>query len=159
MKKLRVKVFCCSACGFSEGFRQMGFKIIYGFDHWKSAVDTFNYNFNLDCSPKNILGFKDSIDEIENLLNTEIIIGSQSCVSFSSSNKSGNADKSLGVELTETFLKIAAFKKHQPNSKLKAWFMENVVISRRHLQPKYCFINFFNAAFYICSARVLQRTA
>lgn len=137
--KLKVIDFFCGAGGFSEGFRQMGFEIVYGFDHWKPAVDTFNHNFNLNCEIKNILEFKSSISEIENLPNTEIIIGSPPCVSFSSSNKSGNADKSLGVELTETFLRIVAVKKHQPNSKLKAWFMENVVNSKRYLQTAYTF--------------------
>lgn len=139
MSKLRVIDFFCGAGGFSEGFRQMGYEIIYGFDHWKPAVDTFNFNFKLNCEVKNILDFKHSVDEIENLPNTEIIIGSPPCVSFSSSNKSGNADKSLGVELTETFLRIVAVKKHQPNSVLKAWFMENVVNSKRYLQTAYTF--------------------
>ena len=139
MNKLKVIDFFCGAGGFSEGFRQMGYEIIYGFDHWKPAVDTFNHNFNLNCEIKNILDFKKSIAEIENLPNTEIIIGSPPCVSFSSSNKSGNADKSLGVELTETFLRIVAVKKHQPNSILKAWFMENVVNSKRYLQTAYTF--------------------
>ena len=139
MKKLRVIDFFCGAGGFSEGFRQMGYEIIYGFDHWKPAVETYNHNFNLNCVVKNILDFKSSITEIESLPNTEIIIGSPPCVSFSSSNKSGNADKSLGVELTETFLRIVAVKKHQPNSILKAWFMENVVNSKRYLQTAYTF--------------------
>jgi len=137
--KLKVIDFFCGAGGFSEGFRQMGFKIIHGFDHWKPAVDTYNHNFGLTCEPKNILDFKKSIEEIERLPNTEIIIGSPPCVSFSSSNKSGKADKSLGVELTETFLRIVAVKKHQPNSILKAWFMENVVNSKRYLQTAYTF--------------------
>jgi DNA (cytosine-5)-methyltransferase 1 len=48
MKKLRVIDFFCGAGGFSEGFRQMGYEIVYGFDHWKPAVDTFNHNFNLN---------------------------------------------------------------------------------------------------------------
>lgn len=139
MEKMRVIDFFCGAGGFSEGFRQMGYEIIYGFDHWKPAVETFNFNFNLNCEIKNILDFKYSIEEIENLPNTEIIIGSPPCVSFSSSNKSGNADKSLGVELTETFLRIVAVKKHQPNSVLKAWLMENVVNSKRYLQTAYTF--------------------
>jgi DNA (cytosine-5)-methyltransferase 1 len=139
MKKLRVIDFFCGAGGFSEGFRQMGYEIIYGFDHWKPAVETYNHNFNLNCVVKNILDFKSAIAEIESLPNTEIIIGSPPCVSFSSSNKSGNADKSLGVELTETFLRIVAVKKHQPNSILKAWFMENVVNSKRYLQTAYTF--------------------
>jgi len=100
MSKLRVIDFFCGAGGFSEGFRQMGYKIVYGFDHWKPAVDTFNHNFDLNCETKNILNFKNSIEEIEKLPNTQIIIGSPPCVSFSSSNKSGNADKSLGVLLS-----------------------------------------------------------
>lgn len=136
---LTVIDFFCGAGGFSEGFRQMGFEIKYGYDHWKPAVDTYNHNFNLQCEAKNILDFKNSIEEIENLPDTDVIIGSPPCVSFSSSNKSGNADKSLGVELTETFLKIVAIKKHQPNSILKAWFMENVVNSKRYLQTAYTF--------------------
>jgi len=139
MTKLRVIDFFCGAGGFSEGFRQMGYEIVYGFDNWKPAVETFNHNFHLNCEVKNILDFKYSEDEIENLPNTEIIIGSPPCVSFSSSNKSGNADKSLGVDLTETFLRIVAVKKHQPNSILKAWFMENVVNSKRYLQTAYTF--------------------
>lgn len=139
LRKLKVIDFFCGAGGFSEGFKQKGYEIIYGFDHWKPAVDTFNHNFKLNCEPKNILDFRNSIEEIDNLPNTEIIIGSPPCVSFSSSNKSGNADKSLGVELTETFLKIVAVKKHQPNSILQAWFMENVVNSKRYLQTAYTF--------------------
>ncbi len=139
MKKLTVLDFFCGAGGFSEGFRQMGYEIIYGFDHWKPAVDTFNHNFGLNCEVKNILDFKNGTEEIEALPNTEVIIGSPPCVSFSSSNKSGNADKSLGVDLTETFLRIVAVKKHQKNSVLKAWFMENVVNSKRYLQTAYTF--------------------
>lgn len=137
--QLTVIDFFCGAGGFSEGFRQMGYKIIYGFDYWKPAVDTFNHNFNLKCEAKNILDFRKSIEEIEGLPDTDIIIGSPPCVSFSSSNKSGKADKSLGLELTESFLRIVAIKKHQPNSMLKAWFMENVVNSKRYLQTQYTF--------------------
>ena len=139
MSQLSVVDFFCGAGGFSEGFKQMGFNILYGYDHWKPAVETFNHNFDLDCKVKNILDFKDSIDEINEIPDTDIILGSPPCVSFSSSNKSGKADKSLGVDLTETFLRIVAIKKHQPNSKLKAWFMENVTNSKRYLQPSYTF--------------------
>lgn len=131
--------FFCGAGGFSEGFRQEGFEIVLGIDHWQPAMDTFNYNFNKELSTKNIHDFANSIEEIENLPDTDVIIGSPPCVSFSSSNKSGKADKSLGVKLTETFLRIVAVKKYKRNSKLKAWFMENVTNSRRYLQPSYTF--------------------
>ena len=136
--KLTVIDFFCGAGGFSEGFRQMGFEIVKGYDHWRPAIETYNHNFGTDSTIKNILDFK-SIDEIEALPDTDVIIGSPPCVSFSSSNKSGKADKSLGVQLTECFLRIVAVKKHQKNSTLKAWFMENVVNSKRYLQPEYTF--------------------
>ena len=136
--KLTVIDFFCGAGGFSEGFRQMGFEIVKGYDHWRPAIETYNHNFGTNSTIKNILDFK-NIEEIEALPNTDVIIGSPPCVSFSSSNKSGKADKSLGVQLTECFLRIVAVKKHQKNSILKAWFMENVVNSKRYLQPEYTF--------------------
>ena len=139
MNKLTAIDFFCGAGGFSEGFKQMGFELLYGYDHWKPAVDTYNHNFGLNCKPKNILSFANSIEEIERIPDSDIILGSPPCVSFSSSNKSGKADKSLGVKLTETFLRIIAVKKHKPNSQLKAWFMENVVNSKRYLQTEYTF--------------------
>ncbi|MFZ4680424.1 MAG: DNA cytosine methyltransferase [Flavobacterium sp.] len=137
--KLTIIDFFCGAGGFSEGFRQYGFEILLGVDHWQPAIDTFNHNFKKEFNTKNILDFSKSVDEIENLPDSDVIIGSPPCVSFSSSNKSGKADKSLGVQLTETFLRIVAVKKHKPDSKLKAWFMENVVNSKKHLQPSYTF--------------------
>jgi DNA (cytosine-5)-methyltransferase 1 len=137
--KLTVIDFFCGAGGFSEGFRQQGFDIILGIDHWKPAIETYNYNYNKNFITRDILEFSKSIDEIEKLVNSDVIIGSPPCVSFSSSNKSGKADKSLGLELTETFLRIVAVKKHMPNSKLKAWYMENVVNSKKFLKPFYTF--------------------
>jgi DNA (cytosine-5)-methyltransferase 1 len=139
MRKLTVIDFFCGAGGFSEGFRQHGFEIILGIDHWKPAIDTFNHNFNKDFNTKNILDFSKSIEEIESLPDSDVMIGSPPCVSFSNSNKSGKADKSLGVQLTETFLRIVAVKKHKSNSKLKAWFMENVVNSKNQLQNNQTF--------------------
>lgn len=136
---LTVIDFFCGAGGFSEGFRQQGFKIICGIDCWEPAIRTFNHNFGLNCSPKNILDFEISIEEIEKLPDTNIIIGSPPCVTFSSSNKSGKADKSLGIRLTEVFLRIVAVKKHQPSSILKAWFMENVTNSVDYLNDYYTF--------------------
>ena len=140
MKKLTVIDFFCGAGGFSEGFRQQGFDIIQGVDNWKPAIDTFNHNFGLNNVIQDITKFKD-IKHIHNLPNTDIILGSPPCVSFSSSNKCGNADKSLGINLIEIFLKIIAVKKHQQNSQLKAWFMENVVNSIKYTKDKYSFVD------------------
>ena len=139
MYKLTVIDFFCGAGGFSEGFRQQGFEIVYGIDSWKPAIDSFNFNFGLECKPRNILEFETSIKRIEELPDTDVIIGSPPCVSFSSSNKSGKADKSLGLKLIKIFLRVVAIKKHKPNSKLKAWFMENVNNSSNHLPKQYKF--------------------
>ena len=138
MKDLTVIDFFCGAGGFSEGFRQEGFKILKGVDHWRPAIDTYNHNFGLNCSVKNMLTLS-SLERIDELPNTTVILGSPPCVSFSSSNRSGNADKAMGVTLSEIFLKIVAVKKHQPGSSLKAWFMENVAKSKGHLREQYRF--------------------
>ncbi|MFK7814305.1 MAG: DNA cytosine methyltransferase [Maribacter sp.] len=139
MKTLTVIDFFCGAGGFSEGFRQAGYEIIQGYDNWQTAINTFNHNFKTESSVKNILEFKDSIDEIDNLPNTDVIIGSPPCVSFSSSNISGKADKESGVTLTKVFLRIVAVKKFQRDSQLKAWYMENVSNSRNYLADYYTF--------------------
>ena len=139
MPKLTVIDFFCGAGGFSEGFRQQGFDIVHGVDNWRPAIDTFNCNFNLDSTTQNILDFADDVEAINNLPNTDVILGSPPCVSFSTSNKCGTADKSLGIALIEVFLRIIAVKKHHPNSQLKAWFMENVVNSVKHTKKQYTF--------------------
>lgn len=139
MSKFKVIDFFCGAGGFSEGFRQVGFEIVKGYDNWQPAINTYNHNFSTVSEVKNILDFKDEVVGINNLPNTEIIIGSPPCVSFSSSNKSGKADKSLGLDLTKCFLRIVAIKKHQKDSILKAWFMENVSNSKKYISYIYSF--------------------
>lgn len=139
MSKLNVIDFFCGAGGFSEGFKQMGFKIIKGYDNWQPAINTFNHNFGTDSKVENILNFINSVEKINQLPRTEIIIGSPPCVSFSSSNKSGKADKSLGLDLTKCFLRIVAVKKHEKGSILEAWFMENVANSKKYISQKYSF--------------------
>jgi DNA (cytosine-5)-methyltransferase 1 len=139
MDKLTVIDIFCGAGGFSEGFRQQGFEIVKGVDYWEPAIKTFNHNFGLDCAVKNVLDFENSIEEIESLPDTDVIIGSPPCVTFSSSNISGKADKTSGVTLTQIFLRIVAIKKWKPNSRLKAWYMENVPSSIKHLGNEYTF--------------------
>ncbi len=139
MNELSVIDIFCGSGGFSEGFRQQGFNVKLGIDSWKPAIDTFNHNFGLNCSVKNVLDFRKSIKEIEALPDTEVIIGSPPCVSFSRSNLSGKADKSSGVLLTKIFLRIVAVKKFKKGSKLKAWYMENVTNSINYLNDYYTF--------------------
>jgi len=137
--KLTVIDFFGGAGGFSEGFRQQGFEVIKGVDYWKPAVDTFNHNFGLDGKSIDVLEYAEDIGKINQLPDSDIILGSPPCVSFSSSNKQGGADKTLGISLIETFFRIVAVKKHQPNSNLKAWFMENVSNSIKHTKDTYTF--------------------
>ncbi|MEX1002266.1 MAG: DNA cytosine methyltransferase [Crocinitomicaceae bacterium] len=139
MRKPAVIDIFCGAGGFSEGFRQQGFDIKLGIDHWEPAIKTFNHNFGLNSSVKNVLDFEHSVDEIEALPDTEVIIGSPPCVTFSSSNISGKADKTSGITLTQIFLRIVAVKKWKNGSKLEAWFMENVPSSIKHLGNEYTF--------------------
>ena len=139
-KKPQVIDFFCGAGGFSEGFRQQGFEIVMGVDNWPLAIETHNLNHNLDDKPMDVLDFrKCKIEAINNLPDTEIIVGSPPCVLFSLSNKGGNVDKTLGIHLIEAFLRIVAVKKHQPSSKLVAWFMENVPNSRNYVKDAYTF--------------------
>ncbi len=102
-------------------------------------MDTFNFNFGSCHKTRDVLDFEFSEAEIEALPDAEVIIGSPPCVSFSSSNTSSRADKVLGVRLIKTFLRIVAVKKHQRDSVLQAWFMENVERSRKHLADSYTF--------------------
>lgn len=137
-KKPQVIDFFCGAGGFSEGFRQQGFQVAMGIDNWLPAIETHNLNHNLNDKVKDVLDFE-SIEEIEALPDTEVIVGSPPCVLFSLSNKGGKADKTLGIRLIESYLRVIAVKKHQPKSKLTAWFMENVPNSKNYLRDTYTF--------------------
>lgn len=141
--ELTVIDFFCGWGGFSEGFRQQGFKVLMGIDHWQPAIDTHNLNHWLSDGTKSVLDFwsEDSGDvaQIESLPDSTCIIWSPPCVSFSSSNKSWKADKTLWIRLIEAYLRVVAVKKHKPNSKLRAWFMENVPNSRKYVWPEYTF--------------------
>src|SRR3989344_9512301 len=110
-RKPQVIVFFGGAGGFAEGFRQQGFDIVRGIDNWPPAIETHNLNHNLNDTVKDVLDFE-SIKEIDTLPNTEVIVGSPPCVLFSLSNKGGKADKTLGIRLIESFLRVVAVKKH-----------------------------------------------
>lgn len=138
-KKPTVIDFFCGAGGFSEGFRQQGFKIVMGIDNWRPALESHNLNHGLNDVPKDILDFENSLDEIHKLPNTEVIIGSPPCVLFSMSNRAGKSDKTLGIRLIEAYLRVITVKKYQKKSCLQAWFLENVPNSRKYIKPRYTF--------------------
>lgn len=115
--KLRVADFYCGAGGFSEGFRQMGFKIIYGMDNWAPAVETFRKNFpTADVpSPTDILNIN-----LHELPDVDVVIGGPPCTYFSLSNRGGNGDIAKGIKLVNRFLMI--IEELDP----KWWVMENI---------------------------------
>jgi DNA (cytosine-5)-methyltransferase 1 len=135
--KLTVADFFCGAGGFSEGFNQEGFEIAFALDYWKPAHITHMHNHpNCKGLCMNILDIDfNKIDEI--IPDTDIIIGSPPCISFSNSNSSGKADKTLGIKLILQFLKIVLYKQTKFNSKLKFWIMENVPNSIKFVKDKY----------------------
>ena len=136
---MRVADFFCGAGGFSEGFRMMGFDVAFALDSWKPAIETHEFNHpRCKHSDRDIL--KIGIDEIDSIIpDTEVMIGSPPCVSFSGSNKAGKADKGLGIELMEKYLQIIAYKKNKKGSMLKHWILENVPNADKHLKDSYTF--------------------
>lgn len=137
--RLTVLDLFSGAGGFSEGFRSAGFSIVGGVEKSGPAIDTFNINFGLDIGPRDILYFEKRPDRIEELPDTDVIVGSPPCVSFSYSNKYWSGDKSHGIRLIKVFLAIIAVKKHKPNSCLKGWFMENVPNALKSMKATYSF--------------------
>ncbi|MBI5002094.1 DNA cytosine methyltransferase [Candidatus Woesearchaeota archaeon] len=139
--------FFCGAGGFSEGFRHAGFKVIFALDNWEIARQTHKLNHpeskhpGLDCYYETkgdiLLIPPERVNEI--VEDVDVIIGSPPCVSFSSSNRAGKADKSIGIKLIEKYFQIIAIKKHKINSRLKYWIMENVPNSRSFLKKYYTF--------------------
>ena len=137
---MRVADFFCGAGGFSEGFRQAGFEIVFAVDKWEPAVTTYKGNKpGVNVIQDDVLRISYlPDDEFEALVpDTEVIIGSPPCQSFSNSNKSGNGDKSLGIRLIEAYLRIIARKMKKKDSILKYWVLENVPNSQKYIKESY----------------------
>jgi DNA (cytosine-5)-methyltransferase 1 len=137
---MRVIDLFCGAGGFSEGFKQAGFDVIWAVDNWQPAVLTHQKNH-----PEGVTYFGD-VEKIaylpdkefnELVQDSEIIIGSPPCVDFSNSNRSGKADKSHGIQLIKSFLRIVARKKYKKNSVLKYWILENVANAKTYVKDSY----------------------
>lgn len=99
---MRVADFFCGGGGFSEGFRQAGFNIVFAVDKWEPAITTYKGNKpGVNAILDDVIRISNlPDDEFEALVpDSEVIIGSPPCQSFSHSNKSGNADKSIMIPL------------------------------------------------------------
>lgn len=137
---MRVADFFCGGGGFSEGFRQAGFDVVFAVDKWEPAVNTYKGN------KPGVNVIQDDVirismlpdDEFEKLVpDSEVIIGSPPCQSFSHSNKSGNGDKALGIKLIEAYLRIIARKKYKQGSVLRYWVLENVPAVKDYIKEEY----------------------
>ena len=142
---MRVADFFCGGGGFSEGFRQAGFDIVFAVDKWEPAVNTYRGNKpGVNVIQDDVIRISNlPDDEFEKLVpDSEVIIGSPPCQSFSHSNKSGNADKSLGIKLIEAYLKIIFRKKFKQGSILQYWVLENVPAVKDYIKEEYSAADF-----------------
>lgn len=100
----------CGAGGFSEGFRQAGFEIIFGIDNNQNACKTFRYNFpeaKVLCA---------DIKNVDEFPKADVVIGSPPCKEFSI----GNNNRTFDTSLISRFLEIVE------QIKPKFYVMENV---------------------------------
>lgn len=137
---MRVADFFCGGGGFSEGFRQAGFQIVFAVDKWEPAVTTYKGNKpGVNVIQDDVIRISKLDDEeFERIVpDSEVIIGSPPCQAFSHSNKSGNGDKTLGIQLIEAYLRIIARKKAKPNSVLRYWVLENVPSVKNYIKDEY----------------------
>jgi DNA (cytosine-5)-methyltransferase 1 len=132
--------FFCGGGGFSEGFRQAGFEVIWAVDNWKVAVDTHNENHpegTAICDDVIRISQLPDKEFHELVPDSNVIIGSPPCTFFSNSNRSGNGDKEKGKELILAYLRIVARKMYRKGSVLQYWLLENVPKVETHIQDEY----------------------
>jgi DNA-cytosine methyltransferase len=102
MKRTQLTVgdLYCGAGGFSEGFRQAGFKILWGVDNWGPAATTFANNFSeAEVLTDDVLSL-----DLRRLDPVDVLIGSPPCTHFSLANKGGNGDVVEGLRLVRRFM-------------------------------------------------------
>lgn len=89
MRNNEVKVLdlFCGAGGLSWGFKQLGFKVFYGVDNWKPAVDTFKANYpGAKVYQVNIT--KVSNDQLKKWFKgVSVVVGGPPCQGFSTAGK------------------------------------------------------------------------
>ena len=136
LDKLTVADFFCGAGGFSEGFRQKGFDVVFALDFWQPAIITHDRNHPSCKAIKMDILELDTPEKMDHFVpDVDVIIGSPPCVSFSGSNKAGKADKSLGIQLMEAYLRIIAWK--MKKGRLKYWILENVPNAGKFIKDRY----------------------
>lgn len=119
-----------SGCGgFSEGFKQAGFNIVWANDIWKIALQSHKLNHP---QAKHVL---EDIRKIKDFPSAPIVIGSPPCQNFSRGNPNGNHE--VGMELVREFERVIDIV--QP----KYWVWENVPYVAG-FYPNHFILNAFN---------------
>lgn len=120
------------AGGFTEGFRQAGFDVIWAVDNWGPAVRTYRINH-----PKTEVVKEDIMElDLDEIPEADIIIGSPPCGDFSYAKNGGNGDIQEGLKLVYRFLEIV--EKINPDY----WIMENVPRLADYLEDEMSFKRF-----------------
>lgn len=110
----------CGCGGLSQGFIEADYNVILGIDHWKDAIETFNYNHK---SSKGLVAELLNLDPQEistkyNIKNVDLIIGGPPCQGFSIAGKRIIDDERN--QLYKSFLRFVDYFKP------KGFVMENV---------------------------------
>lgn len=133
---LTVADFFAGAGGFSEGFRQKGFDVVFALDNWEPAVRTHELNHPEADHVRMDIKDIETAEDIDDIVpDVDVIIGGPPCVNFSMSNQAGKADKTEGLNLIECMLRIIAWKKEHGG--LKYWVLENVPNTRNYIKDRY----------------------
>lgn len=119
-KKYNVIDLFCGCGGLSQGFIEANYNVILGIDHWKDAIETFNYNHK---NSKGIVADLLNLDPQEiktkyDIENVDLIIGGPPCQGFSIAGKRIIDDERN--QLYKSFLRFVDYFKP------KGFVMENV---------------------------------
>lgn len=122
---LKVVDLYSGAGGFAEGFRQLGFKVVAGFDNWDEARVTFKNNHRDALVPNKSVDISRNKRRIINLIkkrfgHIKVIVGGPPCVEFSSSKNGGRGNIKDGIHNVKAFFDIV--RELEPDY----WVMENV---------------------------------
>lgn len=106
----------CGAGGFSEGFREAGFRVTQAVDSWPAAVATHHANHpDTKVVAADLMSYRPS-----RIGTVDVLIGSPPCTEFSFAKRGGSGDIEAGLRLVYRFLRFVY--ELEP----KWWIMENV---------------------------------
>ena len=132
----------CGAGGFSLGFKQAGFKHLFGIDNWNKAIETYNKNIGQGrlIDIKNYTKQEYRYDE-RDYKRIDVVIGSPPCQSFSVQNSKKHL-RTCDMTLTNEFFRIVDIIKP------RIWILENVPQIAKFIKRGNIYI--FNAKNFGC---------